>query len=226
MVVEKALRIEFLGDARAAVINRNAARTHAIDEFFRDVTRNGLIFEGQVKLVRPQKFVLRLGLEWNVESNIVERASGGIALLALIEFLEKFGAQARLAVGITRHKAAELGLLPENLLPFAGLFHKCLRLEGKNVVRQAEMPRVIHVTRSEGVIALVEIRKVHFRRKVDFLAGEKTVALRAKTIEQVVRRCGQLDVEPLPQDSDEKILIFVVARAEVAHVKIDFLPNH
>jgi hypothetical protein len=122
MVVEKAFRIELLGHARAAVINRNAAGAHAIDKFFRDVARTGLIFKGQVEFVRLEKFMFGLRQERDGEPDIVERAPGGINLLAPVEFLEEVGAQARLAIGVGRHEAAELGLLPGDLLPLARLF--------------------------------------------------------------------------------------------------------
>jgi hypothetical protein len=88
------------------------------------------------------------------------------------------------------------------------------------------MARVVHVTRGDGVIALIKIRQVHLRRKVDFGAGIKPVDLCAETIEHVIRRGRQLDVESFAQDFDEKILLLIVARAEVAKVEINFFPIH
>ena len=94
-----------------------------------------------------------------------------------------------------------------------------------NVIGQAQVPGIIKVESSEGVIAFAEIREDGFVG-VEYLdAVVQAVRVPVVHVDQEVRLITDPHLKPLAQQLEEEIVVLVQPRPEVAEINSN-LPLH
>jgi len=198
--VQEAARVELLVDVGVAPINRQTARHHRLVDFFCGVTGQRPVFKRDVEFVLTQKLNLAACSAGNRAANVVEPSPAGIHPLILGEFLEEGNPIMVFAWIVTANdEAAEFFLCRQDFLQIVVFLDNFFRLAISNIEWQLQMPRVVQFDRRNGVVALVEIRKIRLARIENSYTRMQAMLVPVRGVNQEIRLVVQFHVKPLRQ---------------------------
>lgn len=161
--IQKTALVELLVDERVAPIDRQTARDHRLKDFFGGVTGKRPVFKGNIEFILLEEINLATRTAGDRPADVVEQLSAGIHCFIFGKTMEEINTVAVFAPVVSAdYEAAEFFLRGQDFSRVILFLDDFLRVAIDDIVRQLQMPRIIHLCRRDGVIALVKIWYIRF----------------------------------------------------------------